>query len=63
MISQGILVQGGGGYYTLTLPGQEPLKARGADGVMRLIKEHLSEAKDYVDSHGGFAILSESEAE
>ena len=61
LLSKGLLVQGGGGYYTLTLPGAEPIKARGNDGVMKAVKDNLAIIKQYVDDNGGFNLLDEGE--
>ena len=59
LLSKGALVQGGGGYYTLTLPGSEAQKARGADGVMKLIKENMAQVKQYIEETGGFVLIEE----
>lgn len=61
LMSKGALVQGGAGYYTLTLPGKEPIKARGSDGVMKVIKENISDIKKFVDDNGGFVLIDESD--
>lgn len=47
---------GGGGYYTLTLPTGE-YKARGQNNLWKLIKEHIDEVIEFIDSKGGYSIL------
>lgn len=63
LINKGVLVQGGGGYFTLTLPGGEPIKARGSDGVAKMIREHGTEIKQYIDENGGFSVIEEDDSE
>lgn len=61
LMYKGALKMGGAGFYTLSLPGHEDLKARGLPAVRQLIKDNLESIKAYVDANGGFQIVSEEE--
>lgn len=61
--SKGVLKQGGGGHFTITLPDMEPIKARGSDGVQKAIRENLTAVKKFVEENGGFELFSDEEEE
>ena len=43
------------------MPNKEPEKVRGFDQVMSWIKQNITEVKEFIDTSGGFNLLSESE--
>lgn len=57
LANKGYIKQGGGGYFTITLNGEE-YKVRGTAQVDMWIKEHLKEIKELVNSEGGFQLLT-----
>lgn len=59
LMQKGVLTMAGAGFYTLALPGKEPIKSRGSDGVSQCIKENLADVKAYVDSCGGINLIEE----
>ena len=59
LMQKGVLTMAGAGFYTLTLPGKEPLKSRGSAGVSDCIKQNLADIKAYVDSVGGINLIED----
>ena len=57
LTKKGFLVQGGAGYYTLTL-GEKELKLRGKNDLYSAIKTNIVEIKNFVDERGGFILYN-----
>ena len=55
---EGVLIKGGGGYYTLTL-GDNEMKVRGDNALYKAIGENIVEIRDYIEKHGGFKLYEE----
>lgn len=63
LMSKDIVTLGGAGYYTMTLPDKEPIKARGADGIAKVIKDNLADIKKYIQDSGGINLIQEDKEE
>lgn len=63
LMSKKVCTMAGAGYWTISLPGMEPLKCRGTEGLQKLIKENLPAIRQYVDEQGGFELVEVGEEE
>lgn len=61
LMSKGVCKMAGAGFWTISLPDHEPIKARGTDQLQKAIKENLAAIRDFVDSNGGFELLERTE--
>lgn len=61
--NNGFVKQGGAGWFTIEFPGIEPVKIRGSVEVLNWVKSNLKMVQDYIESHGGFLLVSEVEEE
>lgn len=61
LMSKGVCKMAGAGFWTITIPGTEPLKARGTEQLQKVIKENLPLIRQYVDENGGFELMDRSE--
>lgn len=57
LMSKGVCTMAGAGFWTISLPGQDPIKARGTEELQKKIKENLPAIKQFVDENGGFELL------
>lgn len=60
LMSKGVCEMAGAGFWTISLPGKEPLKARGTDALQKLIKDNLVDIKKFVDENGGIELIETS---
>lgn len=63
LLLKGVAKMKGAGFWTISLPGQEPLKARGDAGLEDLIRNNIASIKEYLDSTGGFKLIIEDPEE
>lgn len=63
LMSKGVCTMAGAGFWTIALPNQEPIKARGSEGLQQAIKDNIGAIKQFVDENGGFELMEQDESE
>ena len=54
---------GGGGWYTIRFKDRPEEKVRGSEGLSNWVKANIREITEYIDSNGGFLLVSEDKSE
>lgn len=61
LMSEKVLKMSGAGFWSMKLPNREEIKARGSEGVLEIIKDNLSDIKQFIEDRGGFTLIKTEE--